>query len=627
MLCAIGVSPAAAGATAQCGEHACNLEYYGGPIMPAQRWIVVDWTSGVDSDASSKVPTFIQDESATTNDVFDALLQYSTIGVTPTGGQTTGSDQVLQNAFSYGGAHTITPTDCSDPTKTCTVTDTEVQAELKAQIADGNLPAPDAATHGLSTGYLVQFPADTTETLTVDGQTETSGEQFCEYHNWTTTDNGATDVLYAVLPSLESSNTMAGCSLTPPAGLGDRTALITHVQGEMMTDPLVSTGSGSFAYPSAWADPNNGEVGSMCNFQEESQSIDGTDWTIQQLYSKSAANCVSTATPPSLPIASTGTATAIGDTDATLNGTVNPGGTATAYRFEYGTSMSLGSSVPVPDAAAGADSSDHQESQTLSGLMPGTPYYYRIVAIGEAGDVDGTTGMFTTTGSAVTAPSNSEPPTISGSAVQGQTLAEAHGTWTGSPTGYGYSWEDCNASGVDCTPIAASDAQTFTLRSTDIGHTLRVVETATNVAGSGPTATSSQTAVVTANAATLGSSLSAQLAPGGKAATIKALLQSGTLTLSITALEAGTETISWYYVPKGATIAKATHRQKPKAQLIASGKATFTAPGFRKLVIKLTHAGHEFLRRQKRVSLVSLGTFKPRSGPSASARKKFTLKR
>ena len=85
---------------------------------------------------------------------------------------------------------------------------------------------------------------------------------------------------------------------------------------------------------------------------------------------------------------------------------------------------------------------------------------------------------------------NTAAPAISGTAQQGQTLTEANGTWTNGPTSYSYQWEDCDSSGNNCTPIVGATSQTYTLTASDVGHTIRVQETASNAAGSGTPATS-----------------------------------------------------------------------------------------------------------------------------------------
>jgi len=82
-----------------------------------------------------------------------------------------------------------------------------------------------------------------------------------------------------------------------------------------------------------------------------------------------------------------------------------------------------------------------------------------------------------------TVPANNTPPTISGEAVEGQTLTESHGTWTNSPTSYGYQWEDCDTSGSSCTAISGATSQSYTLTTSDVGHTIVVRETANNEAG------------------------------------------------------------------------------------------------------------------------------------------------
>ncbi len=96
------------------------------------------------------------------------------------------------------------------------------------------------------------------------------------------------------------------------------------------------------------------------------------------------------------------------------------------------------------------------------------------------------------------APANSSPPLISGTATEGQSLTATTGSWTGSPTSYAYQWEDCSTGGVSCTNIASATISSYTLSSADVGHTVRVVVTATNTGGSTP-ASSAATATVAAD--------------------------------------------------------------------------------------------------------------------------------
>src|SRR5215210_8374244 len=99
------------------------------------------------------------------------------------------------------------------------------------------------------------------------------------------------------------------------------------------------------------------------------------------------------------------------------------------------------------------------------------------------------------------APSNSSPPTVSGTAQVGQTLTAEPGSWSGSePIGYGYRWRRCDGGGGGCSDIAGADGQSYTLAEADLDSTLRVAVTATNAAGSS-TASSQPTALVEAGPA------------------------------------------------------------------------------------------------------------------------------
>ncbi len=80
-------------------------------------------------------------------------------------------------------------------------------------------------------------------------------------------------------------------------------------------------------------------------------------------------------------------------------------------------------------------------------------------------------------------PVNLTAPSISGTAQVGQTLTESHGSWLGGPVGYSYQWMRCNALGLSCSSIPQATAQTYAPVVEDVGHKLKVAETAGNFNG------------------------------------------------------------------------------------------------------------------------------------------------
>lgn len=101
------------------------------------------------------------------------------------------------------------------------------------------------------------------------------------------------------------------------------------------------------------------------------------------------------------PQVATTAVTNLGDTSATLNGTVNPRGSATSFQFQYGTTSAYGStSGPV---AVGSGTTNAPVTANISGLSPNTTYHYRLVATNANGTSMSADRTFTTNQAGVVA--------------------------------------------------------------------------------------------------------------------------------------------------------------------------------------------------------------------------------
>jgi hypothetical protein len=93
------------------------------------------------------------------------------------------------------------------------------------------------------------------------------------------------------------------------------------------------------------------------------------------------------------PVVVTLPATNVSATNATVNGSVNPGGLVTTYYFEYGTDTNYGSFTGTNSLPAG--NGTMPVTSTLSNLQPATVYHFQLVAVNDVGATPGGDLTFT----------------------------------------------------------------------------------------------------------------------------------------------------------------------------------------------------------------------------------------
>jgi hypothetical protein len=245
-----------------------HLTYYGGPVISNPRVVMVLYGSGtyIPEIALSTTPNVETFYTAVVNAGYlDWLSEYNT----PTQNIGRGT---------YGGHFQITP---SAGNNGATIDDTNIQAELLAQINAGHLPSADA-----NTIYMIHFPAGKSITLAGTAGSCVNGG-FCAYHG--SISHSPTHIYYAVLPDFT-----AGCHTGCGTGTDfqNTCSAASHELVEAMTDADVALAT-NFAPPLAWYDQVNGEIGDICNAVHTTfVGLDGVTYTAQQQFSNTTGFCV-----------------------------------------------------------------------------------------------------------------------------------------------------------------------------------------------------------------------------------------------------------------------------------------------------------------------------------------------
>jgi hypothetical protein len=191
-------------------------------------------------------------------------------------------------------------------------------------------------------------------------------------------------------------------SATLNATVNPNGGAVSSCQFEYGTSPTFAAGS-THAVPCS---PPLPSPGSGTNPVVVSASVTGLSANTLYYFRISATNAGGTSSgaretfrtlPKAPPTVVTGSATAVTQTSATLNATVNPNGeTVSSCLFEYGTSpTSMIFSVPCT-SLPGSGTSPVAVSAAAPDLIAHRSYYFRISATNPIGTSDGNAGTFTT---------------------------------------------------------------------------------------------------------------------------------------------------------------------------------------------------------------------------------------
>lgn len=270
-----------------------NFQYYGGKVIGSVHVVDVLWGAPGSDLQHTYIPQVAGTVTPNIDTFYEGILGSSSLFTrwlnndynTMLGA---GSTSQSIAAGTFLGRRVITPSNTST-----VVDDTQIQAELSAQIAAGNLPAPtvDAAGNP-DTYYSVFFPAGVTVTL----GSYRSCQDFLAYHG-TVASSGSRPEYYYAVEADQGPNSPCYGNLQTGTPFGDTTVVASHELGEAITDPEVGLAS-SISWPLAWYDSTTGEIGDGCEVGAtgavQSGNLMGSDsvaYQVQYLWSIAMNAC------------------------------------------------------------------------------------------------------------------------------------------------------------------------------------------------------------------------------------------------------------------------------------------------------------------------------------------------
>jgi hypothetical protein len=237
---------------------ATRMQYFGGSVFSNVKVVSVMWGPDVNPTIVSTVPGFSR--ALVDSTYVDRMSEYDTF-LRGVGGHK-GTKQHIERG-TFLGQFEITPQNTSH-----SLTDDQVQKELKQQIKAGVLPA-----HDLDTLYMIYFPQNVT--ISLDGLT--SCFDFGAYH-FATNDVklSKNNIFYTVEPDCHSP-------------ISSITFAASHEFVEATTDNVPTPGSNP-AFPQAWNDASGFEVADICG-GSGTLTRGGKSYTVTQFFLNSTNAC------------------------------------------------------------------------------------------------------------------------------------------------------------------------------------------------------------------------------------------------------------------------------------------------------------------------------------------------
>jgi hypothetical protein len=203
---------------------------------------------------------------------------------------------------------------------------------------------------------------------------------------------------------------------TPPTATTDAAATITATGATLKAsvNPKGSATTYTFIYgtsstlSSGTTITTSESAGSGTSAESETAGLTGLAPNTKYYFKVEASNSGGTtsgailnfttlAAPSNPPAVTTEPAASITVTGATLMASVNPEGSSTTFSFVYGTSSNLSSgTTTTASQSAGSGTSARSESAAISGLAPGTTYYFKVQSSSTSGTAAGAILSFTT---------------------------------------------------------------------------------------------------------------------------------------------------------------------------------------------------------------------------------------